>query len=435
MTKIVRVPLICATVNNNGEEVDYKKVNEILWDLQRQTRDIRNKSLQYAWEWLGFSNDYKEQYEEYPKEKDFLNYTLSGYVYDKLKSSGKYTLYTSNMSASSRDALAKFNGMKKEILRGDVSIPSYKADMPLDICKQGIILTYEDGHFYLTLKLLNRAGGAKYDVPLGLKFKASVKDKSQIAILERCYDKVYDIAGSKLLYDKKKKMWCLNLCYCFEATMAENLDKEKILGVNLGIVYPLFASVKGDRKRFSIEGGEIEAFRKRVEARRISVLKATKHCGKGRIGHGTKTRIKPAFDVAKTIANFRDSVNHKYSTALVNYAKNNNCGIIQMENLKGISSSDPDNTPFLKKWSYYDLQSKIEQKAKACGIKVVYIDPKYTTLRCSKCGCIHTDNRPTRERFRCTNCGFEECSDYNASQNIATQDIEEIIKEAVKNKE
>ena len=115
MTKIVRVPLICATVNNNGEEVDYKKVNEILWDLQRQTRDIRNKSLQYAWEWLGFSNDYKEQYEEYPKEKDFLNYTLSGYVYDKLKSSGKYTLYTSNMSSSSRDALAKFNGMKKEI--------------------------------------------------------------------------------------------------------------------------------------------------------------------------------------------------------------------------------------------------------------------------------------------------------------------------------
>lgn len=108
MTKIVRVPLICATVNNNGEEVDYKKVNEILWDLQRQTRDIRNKSLQYAWEWLGFSNDYKEQYEEYPKEKDILNYTLGGYVYDKLKSANKYTLYTSNLSASSRDALSKF---------------------------------------------------------------------------------------------------------------------------------------------------------------------------------------------------------------------------------------------------------------------------------------------------------------------------------------
>ena len=51
---------------------------------------------------------------------------------------------------------------------------------------------------------------------------------------------------------------------------------------------PLVASVFGDRDRFIIKGGEIEKFRKSVEARRRSMLEQTKYCGDGRIGHGRK---------------------------------------------------------------------------------------------------------------------------------------------------
>lgn len=52
------------------------------------------------------------------------------------------------------------------------------------------------------------------------------------------------------------------------------------------------------------------------------------------------------------------------------------------------------NTDFPKRlqhWTYYDLQSKIEYKPAEQGIQVIKITPKFTSLRCSQCGCIHKD--------------------------------------------
>jgi transposase len=95
-----------------------------------------------------------------------------------------------------------------------------------------------------------------------------------------------------------------------------------------------------------------------------------------------------------------------------------------MEDLKGVTKKA---NRFLQNWSYFDLQTKIEYKAKEQGISVIYINPHYTSQRCSKCGFIHEDNRPEQARFKCQNCGFEENADYNASQNIAVRDIDKII--------
>lgn len=185
----------------------------------------------------------------------------------------------------------------------------------------------------------------------------------------------------------------------------------------------------GDYARFSIKGGEIEAFRSRVEARRRSLLNQSRYCGDGRIGHGRKKRTEPAAQIADKIARFRDTTNHKYSRALIDYAIKNGCGTIQMEKLTGITSNAEH---FLKEWSYFDLQTKIESKAKEAGIKVVYINPKFTSQRCNKCGYIHTDNRPVQARFCCQKCGYEENADYNASQNIGTKHIDVIIEETLK---
>ena len=99
-----------------------------------------------------------------------------------------------------------------------------------------------------------------------------------------------------------------------------------------------------------------------------------------------------------------------------------------MENLKGIAVNADK---FLKNWSYYDLQTKIENKAKEAGIIVAYIRPEFTSQRCSKCGCIHRDNRPEQARFKCLKCGFEENADYNASQNIAIRKIDKIIEQSL----
>ena len=216
----------------------------------------------------------------------------------------------------------------------------------------------------------------------------------------------------------------INLCYKFEVEKDESLDENKILGVDLGVAKPIMASVYGDKDRFSIDGGEVEHVRKTVEARKNSMLRQGKWCGEGRIGHGRNTRTRPLDKIGDKISRCRDTINHKYSKALIDYAVSNGCGTIQMEDLTGITKKSDS---FLKNWDYFDLQTKIKYKAAEKGIKIVMIDPKHTSQRCSKCGYIHADNRTEQAKFKCQNCGFEANADYNASQNIAIRDIDKII--------
>jgi transposase len=51
------------------------------------------------------------------------------------------------------------------------------------------------------------------------------------------------------------------------------------------------------------------------------------------------------------------------------------------------------------------------------GKGVLYIDPKYTSQKCSGCGYVDKNNRHGSV-FKCRNCGFELNADLNASRNI-----------------
>ncbi len=439
MIKVVKIPLIYAE-ERNQEDLDYKKVNEILWQLQRQTRSIKNKVIQLCWEYSGFASDYKQKSNEYPNEKDVIGMSLRGYTYKVVSGSGEYDLYSVNMSATTDKAYKEFNNSKSEMFKGNRSIINYNGDQPLELSKQSIYIFSSDEeykNFYINIKLFNRKAKEKFNLSeLHLCFKAFVKDKSTRCILERCIAGEYAIAGSLMKYNRHKKMWQLNLVYDFPASkVGKNgkkifLEGDKILGVFLDYTHPICASVYGDSNSFIVDGDEIENFRRKTEQRRRSLLRQAKYCGDGRIGHGIKTRNRPAYKIEDKIARFRDTCNHKYSRALVEYAVKNNCSVIQMENLTGIST---DNK-FLKNWSYYDLQTKIEQKASEYGITVKYLKPTYLTRRCSSCGTIDKEQELT-EYFICPDCGKKMTAFYNASQNIAIAKIDEIIKKSLEKSE
>ena len=424
MVKVTRIPLICMT-----EGKDYKEINKALWALQQEVRTIKNKAVQLCWEWQGFSSDYKKQNGEYPpKEMIGCNGGLASFLYASLKEENSGN--TSNYSALLQDVAKHFSKDVAEYLKGTKSIISYKENQPIVLHNKTIRVAFDEksNEYHIQLSLFSKDGARAYDMPTRLNFKGIVKDKSTREILNRCMDGTYKVCGSQLLYDKKKRMFCLNLSYGFEAEAVKTLDSEKILGVDLGICKPFMASVFGDKHRIFAEGGrnsEIEVFRRKIEARRISMLKQGKYCGDGRIGHGRKTRIKPVEVLATKIQDFRNTINHKYSRYIVDYAVKCGCGIVQMEDLTGISQGELPK--FLKNWSYYDLQSKIESKAAEKGIKVRYVDPQYTTLRCCNCGYIDKENNPTQATFVCQKCGFKENADFNASQNLALPNITELI--------
>jgi len=66
--------------------------------------------------------------------------------------------------------------------------------------------------------------------------------------------------------------------------------------------------------------------------------------------------------------------------------------------------------------SFLSLQRLVEKLAEKRGIPVLYVNPAYTSKRCSRCGCL---GRRSRKRFECPHCGFVAHADVNAAFNIA----------------
>lgn len=111
-------------------------------------------------------------------------------------------------------------------------------------------------------------------------------------------------------------------------------------------------------------------------------------------------------------------VNHRIAKELVNEAEKNGCKTIALEDLKNIRERIKGNKRVrsrLHRWSFDELRRFIEYKALAKGIKVIYLNPAFTSQLCSHC--FSLGNR-SKHRFCCFNCGSQQHSDLNASQNL-----------------
>ena len=78
------------------------------------------------------------------------------------------------------------------------------------------------------------------------------------------------------------------------------------------------------------------------------------------------------------------------------------------------------------------MKDPLLYNSKEYGIEVIKINPKYTSKRCSKCGCIHVENRDCKNdqaKFESKICGHKDNADINASKNIAVPFIDKIIEE------
>lgn len=432
-TKVMRYQI----VKPYGKDITWASFGKILRELNYETAKILNKSIQLAWEYNNFSADYKKEHGKYPSSKEILGYSnVMGYAYNQLKDD--FTkLNTGNFSDTVKRATDKFKTDSRDIFLGNKSIANFKQGGPLDIKSAALRIRKEDSSYVANMGLISN----KYKKELGLDRGSfdvilSSKEGTQKSILDRIISEEYKLCASQIINRNNK--WFLNLVYQFELQDVP-LDKNKILGVDLGIVNVATMSVyDSSTGRYNwvswnnsvIDGKELIVHRQRTEARKKSIQKQSKAAGEGRIGHGYKTKMKCVDVMTDKVGRFRDTYNHKISKYIVDFALKNNCKSIQLENLSGFSEQAKDR--FLKNWSYHDLQKKTEYKAREHGIDVHFINPRKTSQRCSKCGHIDKKNRKRQDQFECTSCGFKMNADVNASRNIALPDIEQIIEAKMK---
>lgn len=434
-TKVLKVEI--KKPLNVEKEVFY----QLMRDIQYQCWKMANKGIRMMWDYQGFDYSYKQRFGEcFIKDNggrlsnDYK--TVNGDIGNETKEE------SNKLSPNCRDAMLRMIDKKwkndlKDVLNGTKSIPNFKRDLPIELhnkqfmdSKKNYRIFNENEKYSTTINLTT----VDYAKEIGLTdgnihLELIVKDNYQKAIVNRLISREYKLSMSKMQYDKNKKKWFLLLCYSFEAKKKE-LDKSKVLGIDVGINVPAMCAISDDNwfKQHIGNAEEVRMFEKQVMARKKRLQQSCLWAGEGSVGHGRKTRTKRVDKIGEKISNYKSHKNHCWSREIVNIAIANNCGTIQMEDLSGIAS----NNLFLKTWTYFDLQTKIENKAKEVGIEVIKIDPAYTSARCSKCGNIHIGDkekwRPTQEQFHCQTCNHKVNADVNAARNIAVKGIEGIIK-------
>ena len=407
---------------------DFHEMQKHLWTLQRHTREIMNKTIQEAYAWDYRSNKTREETGNYLDVLTETGYKrLDGYIYNVLKTSYP-DMASRNLASTLRRAWQKYINSRKDVFAGKMSLPSYREDQPLIINKNCVKLSGDVRDVTADINLFSNNFKKQNGLNSNVRFQILLYDKRQRSIMEALLAGDYKQGECQIVYRKEK--WFLYLTY-IHAGHQHPLDPDKILGVNLGETVAMYASSLGRYGSLKIEGDEVVAYAAQLEKRRRALQHQAKYCGEGRIGHGRKTRVAPVYKAGNREAAFQDTINHRYSKKLIDYAVKNGYGTIQMEDFTTFKANT-DYPKMLRKWTYYNLQSKIKAKAVEHGVTVTLIDPKYASQRCSRCGHISKENHPSPGRFHCMACGFESNADFNASQNISIKGIEDIISKTTK---
>ena len=374
-------------------------------------------------------------------------------LFGRIATSKKGSAYTNDivftkgldiLSMAKRKVSEDFgNAMKKGLMYGRISLPTYRQDNPLlirpDFVRLRSLSLKDYGIYHKYDSPMDLINGLEKDTnpevyikfPNGITFKIVFgnphKGREQRKVFENIFSETYKVCGSSMGIDKNRKI-ILNLC--LEVPRQEHkLDEGVIVGVDLGQAIPAMCGLNnnyqirekiGDKENLLHVRNQMRAKRERLQEN----LKFSKG------GHGRKEKLKALDRLKDRERHFVQTYNHKVSKRVVEFALRHNASQINIEDLSGFGKDKNGNVEELKKkilseWSYYELQNYITYKAQLHGIVVKKVNPAYTSQTCSCCG--QMGIRLSQSEFICQNpdckChtlyGKYINADFNAARNIA----------------
>lgn len=198
----------------------------------------------------------------------------------------------------------------------------------------------------------------------------------------------------------KNGCWYFNLV--IEIPSSDSIQSDIVMGVDLG-ENNIAATSTG--KLFG--GGKLRYDRDRFLAMRRRLQR-----------NGSQSAKQLLKRLSGKEARHVTQVNHVVANGIIDEAIKHNVGIIALENLTNIRKRIKAGKRIrgrLHRWAWYQLQQFIEYKAEAVGIKVIYVNPAYSSQTCNQCGAIA---KRDKHCLTCT-CGNRAHSDLNASLNLA----------------
>jgi len=243
----------------------------------------------------------------------------------------------------------------------------------------------------------------RYNTPRSFSFKNNVLSISTIMGRVKIPVKIPDYALKyfdweirESLLTKSREKYYFTFTFSRESSINPN-QHCRILGVDLGVNK---LAVTSNNKFY---GKNIKKLRIKHD-KMVSTLQSK----------GTKSAKRKLKKLSGGWRRFMTWSNHNISKRIVESL--NSGDVVVMEDLKGIRKTAKYNK-WVHKWAFFQMQKFIEYKALAKGIRVVYINPKYTSKTCNRCGSLNTSRHSGF--FECLCCGFHCDCDLQASRNIS----------------
>ena len=215
--------------------------------------------------------------------------------------------------------------------------------------------------------------------------------------------KTWQRCSADVIKDRKGRWWLHVVMSKDIQEIPPNDTDESFVGVDLGIVNPAADS----RGQFygSKHWEEVE--------RRHAVLRSELQ------SKGTRSAKRKLKRTSGRQRRFRRDCDHVLSKRLVQTMESGQTLVFEnLTDIRGRVKLKKAQRKRLHKWSFAQLQAFVEYKAQAVGVSIVFVDPRYTSQKCSQCKHVSRSNRPEQSIFKCRVCKFTCHADHNAAINI-----------------
>jgi putative transposase len=206
---------------------------------------------------------------------------------------------------------------------------------------------------------------------------------------------------------------------CLESEPPEPPESEDVLGVDLGRT-----DIAHTSEGQNWEGKSINKVRDHFANLRAKL--------QHKASQGTRSTRRRVRELLQRLSGrerrFQAWLNHNISKNLVQTAKSKQASIA-LEDLTGIrerTNQQPRNKTERRRsnsWAFNQLRLFIDYKALGAGVKVVMVNPAYTSQTCHQCLHIHPvkgKSYRNGKQFVCGHCGWQGDADLNGARNIKT---------------
>ena len=391
-------------------------------DIEKRLKDSKKSKLSKAE--LGQLNKRKKELEVSAKERFQEEFGKSS-LYTVISNEFGEIIPGQILTCLRQYVQSKYNKAKEEQEKGKRVISTYKKGMPIPFPKRDSIRLQKQGDDFV-LKWYNKIFFKLHFGRDRSNNRVIVERLIQSALNDKQKGEDYVMNNSSIQLLEKDKMTKIFLLLSMDIpTQKRTLDPQLVLGVDLGLNFPLYyatnqnANIRGhigDKDGYLIE--------RMFFQRRFKELQRLQ-CTQG--GRGRKKKLEALEKLRNKERNWVRTKNHIFSREVIKVALHLGAGTIHLEKLYKFGKDEngelKDANKFVfRNWSYFEMQSMIEYKAKMEGITVRYVNPAYTSQTCSVCGMV--GERKEQAVFKCMNSscleyGKEVNADFNAARNIA----------------